>query len=714
MGKSALLLSALVALSSFLPTASAGTSKGFIKHKYGGTKSDHSSIARRQSEDTDVCRWWGHASVLIGEKLYISGGMYTLHDVTNKYDEGWMTVPFLFRSIDLSKKINLPLMLTDRAVQQGARVNDEDTAEATSGGTLLTDGDSFLYKFGGYFPDPELWSDTPQATVREAELWRYDLNQPKWLSDKPDAGRFGEIVRPYFSAYASVPELKKAYVVGGMVSNDSDTAFLGLPTPGFMVLGNSFLELGLARGEFYNSTVVSGLGPIAGASMVTIPEVGKQGIIVLMGGITQSTPETWITPSNQNITSTLALDHVWVFDIESEKWYKQKTYGKAPPGRMTFCATTVKAQDESSYNIIINGGVSAVAGSRLAYADTWLLSLPSFTWVQLDSRGEGRFEHTCHTVKGNQLLVVGGRDMAQFNGRDPWDGNRTFKFQDWTCLETGLLSVLDLNALEWTKSLPEEETAFKIPEVLTKEIGGDEEGNAELRQPEGGYDDPALDTLFETKTTLTPVIPGGGDGGEDTDVVDKPPPSKDGPPVAVIAGATVGGVVVLAIIGAIIYCVRRRRNPPPGPEAAAAAVPLDPDQHNQPAMATVGSPAPTHDAYFQQQQQQYYPPQYPQHGVYPAQGYEGAYAPPQGAKYDPQAGGYYSPPIGADPRYSYAGQGGIAPVEIGGEGTQVHQQQQQQGGHGYEAYSPPPVAKDGTVSGAYEMPGTAPVDRPAQ
>jgi hypothetical protein len=94
---------------------------------------------------------------------------------------------------------------------------------------------------------------------------------------------------------------------------------------------------------------------------------------------------------------------------------------------------------------------------RAQYNDIWILSLPSFTWVQVGSMSvnpPGRSGHTCNAV-GAQMVVVGGYVGA-----------------DIPCDSPGIY-VFDMTTLNW-KSTFDIGTTYSAPAV----VGGSSSGTA--------------------------------------------------------------------------------------------------------------------------------------------------------------------------------------------------------------------------------------------
>ena len=69
-----------------------------------------------------------------------------------------------------------------------------------------------------------------------------------------------------------------------------------------------------------------------------------------------------------------------MYDIANSKWYTKKATGQVPEQRRRFCAGATWAQDQSSYNIYLYGGLAVPAG--VGFDDIYILSIPSFTWIK--------------------------------------------------------------------------------------------------------------------------------------------------------------------------------------------------------------------------------------------------------------------------------------------------------------------------------------------
>ena len=294
-------------------------------------------------------------------------------------------------------------------------------------------------------------------------MLRFNLQSYTWEFQSVDPPT---IHRAWGGAVASVPEKKLGYFLGGIVENRTDTAFTD--APGYLVLQDSFLHFDSGSRSFVNYTAPE-LGHIALGSLVHIPDMGNDGILVYLGGAIG--PSGWVPVHTTNGMSLRDLGMVWVYDIKNRQWYSQKATGEAPVGRISACMVVIPSQDKTSWNVFLHGGGSLGTNSGKVYGDTWVLSLPSFQWVLVDETGDPKFEHTCHVIKGNQMLVVGGRDKLQEFERNP-DGNYTWDPNRWSCLKQGVLSSMNLNTFEWETGVPADDASYEVSSRITDLIGG--------------------------------------------------------------------------------------------------------------------------------------------------------------------------------------------------------------------------------------------------
>lgn len=101
-----------------------------------------------------------------------------------------------------------------------------------------------------------------------------------------------------------------------------------------------------------------------------------------------------------------------IYDIATSTWYKQSTSGTSPPIRVNPCAVVAAAPDGSSFNVYLYGGQNLIPyGDQIQYSDMWILTIPSFTWIEVDMDGQSqppaRAGHTCN-LWDSQMVIVGG------------------------------------------------------------------------------------------------------------------------------------------------------------------------------------------------------------------------------------------------------------------------------------------------------------------
>ncbi|KAF3914752.1 hypothetical protein AA313_de0210384 [Arthrobotrys entomopaga] len=237
----------------------------------------------------------------------------------------------------------------------------------------------------------------------------------------------------------------------------------------------------------------------------------------------------------------LPLDNVYIYDIFADKWYRQPVSGASPTNTRGACTVTNYAPDNSSIQIIFFGGkiYSQTKNDFFATDDTWVLTIPSFTWIHVGNNtapiGPGpREEHTCH-LTGSQMIVIGGQNSSSI------------------CEKPGVW-VFDTTKLSW-KSNFTADTSYLVPKMVSDIISGGENGGAPWDNlPLKKGPDPAspfynITGVQHSKTKSTPV--------------------------GAITGAVIGGVILVAVaaIASYVFYKRLRQKttnapipPPAGPQ----------------------------------------------------------------------------------------------------------------------------------------------------
>ena len=182
-----------------------------------------------------------------------------------------------------------------------------------------------------------------------------------------------------------------------------------------------------------------------------------------------------------------------VYDVANSTWYKQATSGNTPPIRVDPCAVVAAAPDGSSFNVYMYAGQNLIPyGSQEQYNDMWILTVPSFTWIQVNMTGQSnppaRAGHTCNIWDG-QMVVVGG-----------------YVSQNISCDSPGIY-VFDLSKLQWQPQF----------NALS---GSNPQGQQESQQKEegdGGADVSAIGLEgsygYTVPAAVQSVVGGNGNGG---------------------------------------------------------------------------------------------------------------------------------------------------------------------------------------------------------
>lgn len=203
--------------------------------------------------------------------------------------------------------------------------------------------------------------------------------------------------------------------------------FPGYSNPGVTSLSNN--QLAGTDGAWRNITNAgiqdtNGFTERADGILTYIPGFSESGMLISLAGGT-----------NETFTQMNVVD---VYDIANSTWYRQSTAGPTPEIRVNPCAVVAAAADGSSYQVYMFGGQNLIPyGSQVQYSDMWILTIPSFTWIQVNTTSQStpypRAGHTCD-IWDSQMVVVGG-----------------YISKDITC-ETPGIYIFNLSSLSWSQS----------------------------------------------------------------------------------------------------------------------------------------------------------------------------------------------------------------------------------------------------------------------
>ncbi|KAH7176153.1 hypothetical protein EDB81DRAFT_897224 [Dactylonectria macrodidyma] len=362
------------------------------------------------------------------------------------------------------------------------------------GGALWADDVNYrLFLFGG-----EFYSDDPTTL----SLMSYDIWYDQWDDfGPPRAG----IQRVSYGASMSVMERGEwygslnRYYYGGYLSNASVSDWSGRPRATSDLIryemdGNSWSKL-------------AGPDDIRRAEgVMTFIPASDGGMLVYFGGVQD--------PHHNGTMIPQPMEQIFLYDMISNK---------------RFCAGAVWAKDRSSYNIYLNAGLSF---GGYGFDDVYVLSLPSFTWIKIypvDRNGTG--EYPSHSLSCNIVNEVS--QMLTIGGSFPSDN---------TCDSESVLGVhnVDLgNQIKgnfkkvWAEYIPTL-VGYKVPQFVTRVIGGTEDGGATKTTPDAGFADHDISILLGMKAVL-PTRTRANDGRND------PTTAKPGLSQSAIIGIAVGG-----------------------------------------------------------------------------------------------------------------------------------------------------------------------------
>jgi hypothetical protein len=257
-----------------------------------------------------------------------------------------------------------------------------------------------------------------------------------------------------------------------------------------------------------------------------------------------------------------------VYDIASTTWYKQATSGASPPIRVDPCAVVFAAPDASSFNVYLYGGQNLQPyGNQTQYSDIWILTVPSFTWIQVDVDGQSqppaRAGHTCNAWNG-QMVVVGGYVGSQISCDSPgiyiFNASSLQWQNSYAALSGGDGKTEQANQ-DTSGSGLSGSYGYLVPEAVQSVIGGGSSGSATATTPASG---PATDGPIATGRPPTFTITESGSTivetahstATATSVVSPAPSSSNSsssPNIGVVIAAVIAGV--LAVLAAYLaFC----------------------------------------------------------------------------------------------------------------------------------------------------------------
>jgi len=194
-----------------------------------------------------------------------------------------------------------------------------------SGGVLWPDEvNKRFYLYGG---------DYYQISPNPPILLSYDIIYNQWEYFGPPGQSIKSVS---YGAGIGVSELGQGFMLGGWLSNASVPGWSGGP-----LATSTLVIFDMDSGVWTNNTGPD-TTPRAEGVMAYLP-ASNSGLLVYFGGITAPYDNSTIVP--------VPMSTIYIYDIQSTKWYTQTAVGDVPPDRRRFCAGATWAPDYSSYNM---------------------------------------------------------------------------------------------------------------------------------------------------------------------------------------------------------------------------------------------------------------------------------------------------------------------------------------------------------------------------
>ncbi|APA09574.1 hypothetical protein sscle_05g043440 [Sclerotinia sclerotiorum 1980 UF-70] len=505
----------------------------------------------------NMCQRWYHSSIMKNDILYIYGGYETFVE-SNKHGARTGNVTMGTNNYMISVGMNeswnwtmasasLPL------VSEQVFVPDSESSNAFSSvvlkGALFSGspGGNQIYLYGGTEQSMNTsFYGYPDPTSPNQTLLSYDVTQNQWDSINVDS-TIPE--KPSSGSSADVPDQGLGFYFNGEINPGSSTETTSIPE-GSSVPLEGMVMLNMTDNTTRNiSTSAIDTNSRTGGILQYIPGIGEngKGILIQFGGMYRQAGNL------SNELGTLApMDQINIFDINSVydgkngTWYTQQASGNLPPRRIDSCTVVAAAPDNSSYNIYLYGGQD---GDSVSYDDVFVLSLPSFKWIQVYEAvpGSPRFGHTCHLVGNRQMLTVGGAQKKYSS------------YCDW---ESSGVAIYDMYALSWTSAFHHDANSYIVPGNITDAIGGN--GFAQITRPSKDFTNADVASLFNQTLLGTGTDNSsnanttGGITSNSTALVSSPTNNiHHGASTGVIAGATIGAVAAVLILSYLLWIWRR-------------------------------------------------------------------------------------------------------------------------------------------------------------
>ncbi|RVD85065.1 uncharacterized protein DFL_003396 [Arthrobotrys flagrans] len=484
-----------------------------------------------------LCSLFDQRVHIFNETLYFVGGSYLDSSDIKPSSVRKLNKISLSSEFQVNGLINQTDIVTEDAPYE---LTDKDI---TNGGIFFHD-DANVWAFGAVGRGDDIPTQVNQTDM----MYRYDAIENKWSLDKIAGGEY-QWFNNTNGFYATAPDGRNWYGGGQGIGTWGKK-------PGLLFFeGNSTTPKWSFIRETDDLNSLPTPSTLGGAS-VYLP-IGEEGIIVLFGGW-DTTKQGYQFAAGGGVDWDLRpLSDIFVYDIAQNFWTLVPAKGGLPEMRAEFCVVVNSAPDGSYHNIVLYGGWSQLRGK--AYADVWVLSLPSFRWIKVEDENNpdtrpfrnnldnlrvgdiGRTRHRCNLFKNTQMIVTGGIVSQYYDKKLNIDACNS---------SHPPFMVMDTSTFVWKASITPEEQDYSVPGVITSAVRG-------RNTPDGGWPNDRLGQIFSAARSSSTATPSSTFSAPNpTNTV---PSDNGGLSIAGIAGIVVGGVVILALLIAGFIILRRRR-----------------------------------------------------------------------------------------------------------------------------------------------------------
>ncbi|XP_044724171.1 Galactose oxidase/kelch, beta-propeller [Hirsutella rhossiliensis] len=429
--------------------------------------------------NTSICYWKQPRAALVRNIVYLDGGNIWWMPGLDSGELGTVVNNGNFQGVILTYNLSDPitpdtnttgLLVKNELFKATGGKENGISAEPNSydGGMLANDAEFFLYG-GALFRNDDLYDQPAADAVLGYQAYQYGGDKPLWQKGFHPAHLDDGVTRYVASGAAvSAPSENKAWYFSGLTS-PTRGPIMSNPnrTTMAMNISNTLITLDMTtqlEEKWSNSTLPDDIKGRSNAEVVWVP-VGKQGILVVLGGVTY--PE-WATvihksedPAASEKESPEFMRVIDIYDVAGDK----------------------------CFNIHYYGGFDGIHPKDAFHDDVWVLSLPSFTWTQINNGTEihARSGHKCFLPYPDQMMV--------FGGYVPEAGNVP------SCLDKGPVVVFNITSGEWLDSYdPKRYGKYGVHEKVRATIGGDASGGATATAPmPSGWATSGLADVFAQK-----------------------------------------------------------------------------------------------------------------------------------------------------------------------------------------------------------------------